>query len=161
MLEKHRQNILGKLESGEIFLERGNHQETSLARLGDTRWGSHYTTLFRIESMWDAVINVLGIVHEDGRNPSKAAGLMQIMESFNFVFILKMMLKVFRITNELYLVLQRKDQNIVQAMSLLVDVKARLISLRNRGWEPLFAEVKIFCDANKIPVPNMDEVIPR
>lgn len=111
--------------------------------------------------MWDAVINVLGIVHEDGRNPSKAAGLMQIMESFNFVFILKMMLKVFRITNELSLVLQRKDQNIIQAMSLLVDVKARLINLRMGSWELLFAEVKIFCDANKILVPNMDEAIPR
>ena len=113
LLEKHCQNILGKLESGEIFSGRGKHQETSLARPGDTRWGSHYATLLRIESMWDAMINVLGIVHEDGRNPSKAAGLMQIMESFNFVFISKMMLKVHRITNELSLVLQRKDQNIV------------------------------------------------
>ena len=111
--------------------------------------------------MWDAVTTVLDPVHEDGRNPSKAAGLLHIMESFNFVFISKMMLKVFRITNELSLVLQRKDQNIVQAMSLLVDVKAHLISLRNHSWEPLFAEVKIFYDANKIPVPNMDEAIPR
>ena len=46
-------------------------------------------------------------------------------------------------------------------MSLLVDVKACLINLRIDGWEPLFAEVKTFCDANKIPVPNMDEAIPR
>jgi hypothetical protein len=38
-----------------------------------------------------------------------------------------------RITNKLSLLFQRKDQNIVEAMSLLVDVKAHLISLRNEG----------------------------
>ncbi|TVU51341.1 hypothetical protein EJB05_02760, partial [Eragrostis curvula] len=74
---------------------------------------------------------------------------------------LLLMLKVLRITNELSLLLQRKDQNIVQAMSLLVDVKARLVTLRNEGWEPLFEDVKSFCVAKQIPIPNMDEPIPR
>ena len=46
-------------------------------------------------------------------------------------------------------------------MSLLVDVKTRLITLRNEGWQPLLDEVKSFCIAKKIPVPNMDEPIPR
>ena len=40
-------------------------------------------------------------------------------------------------------------------------MKVCSINLRNHGWEPLFAEVKSFCDANKILVPNMDEAIPR
>jgi hypothetical protein len=31
---------------------------------------------------------------------------------------------------------KKKDQNIVQAMSLLTDVKARLVTLRHEGWEP-------------------------
>jgi hypothetical protein len=83
------------------------------------------------------------------------------MESFNFVFIMKLMLKLFRVTNELSLLLQKKDQNIVQAMSLLTDVKARLIELRNNGWEALFAEVKTFCEAKKIEVPNMEAPRPR
>jgi hypothetical protein len=67
------------------------------------------------------------------------------MESFTFVLNMKLMLKVLRITNELSLLLQKKDQNIIQAMSLLVDVKTRLVNLRNEGWEPLFEEVKAFC----------------
>jgi len=46
------------------------------------------------------------------------------MESFSFVLNMKLMLKVFHITNELSLLFQRKDQNIVESMSLLVDVKA-------------------------------------
>jgi hypothetical protein len=77
--------------------------------------------------MWDSVIEVLEIVKQDERNPSKVGGLVQIMESFSFVFIMNMMLQILCITNELSLILQRKDQNIVQAMSLVVDVKTRLI----------------------------------
>jgi hypothetical protein len=72
------------------------------------------------------------------------------------MFIMKMMLKLFCITNELSLLLQKRDQNIVHAMSLLVDVKSQSVDLRNNGWEPLFAEVQIFCDAKKIQVPSMD-----
>jgi len=71
------------------------------------------------------------------------------MESFTFVLNMKLMLKVLRITNELSLLLQKKDQNIIQAMPLLVDVKTRLVNLRNEGWEPLFEEVKAFCVAKK------------
>jgi hypothetical protein len=149
------------LDSGEISSGRGKQQETSLARQGDTRWGSHYKTLLRIESMWDSVIEVLEIVHQDERNPSGAGGLVEKMECFSFVFNMKMMLQILRITNELSLLLQRKDQNVVQAMSLVVDVRTRLLNLRSEGWEPLFEETKVFCLANDIPIPNMSDVLPR
>jgi hypothetical protein len=130
-----RLNLLSKLESGEISSRRGKQQETSLSRPGDTRWGSHYKTLLRIESMWESVIEVLEIVHQDERNPSGVGGFVGKMECFGFVFMMKMMLQILRITNELSLLLQRKDQNVVQAMSLVVDVRRRLINLRNDGWE--------------------------
>ncbi|KAG2650687.1 hypothetical protein PVAP13_1NG201200 [Panicum virgatum] len=149
LTEKHHDNILDRLDSGEILSGRGQHQMTSLVRPGDTRWGSHFNTLLRIESTWDAIL------------PANNAGGLHIMESFNFVFIMKMMLKLFRITNELSQCLQRRDQNIVQAMSLLVDVKARLVDLRSNGWEELFAEVQAFCDAKKIEIPSMDAPRPR
>jgi len=161
LLDKQRRILLGKLSSGEISTGRGKHQATSLARPGDTRWGSHYKTLLRIESMWDSVIEVLQIVYQDERNPSRAGGLVEIMESFSFVFIMKMMLQILRITNELSLILQRKDQNIVQAMSLVIDVKTRLMNLRNDGWEPLLQEATKFCSENDIPIPNMNEAVPR
>jgi hypothetical protein len=100
-------------------------------------------------------------MHEDERNPSRAGGLVQIMESFSFVFIMKLMLQILRITNDLSLLLQRKDQNIVQAMSLVADVKSCLMNLRAHGWEPLFEDAKTFCNKNDISVPKMDEAIPR
>jgi hypothetical protein len=43
------------------------------------------------------------MVHEDGRVPTQAAGLIEKMESFKFVFILKLMLKLLAVTNELSL----------------------------------------------------------
>ncbi|XP_058740458.1 uncharacterized protein LOC131612717 [Vicia villosa] len=82
------------------------------------------------------------------------------MESFKFAFILKLMLKLFGITNELSKILQTKDLNIVLAMELVDDVKARLAILRESGWNDLFSDVQEFCFTQSIPVPNMDEEIP-
>lgn len=111
--------------------------------------------------MWDAVIQVLGIVEDDGRVPSRAGGLVHQMETFSFVFLLKMMLKLFRMTNDVSLLLQRKDQNIVQAMSLLKDVRTRLVNWRNDGWEPLLEDVKSFCTENDIEIPSMDQMVTK
>jgi hypothetical protein len=118
---------------------------TNLARPEDTRWGSHFITLLCIETMWDYVVQVLSLIHEDERNLSRAGGLVGKMESFTFVLNMKLMLKVFCITNELSLLLQRKDQNIAEVMSLLINVKEHLIRLRNEGWDTLLEEVKLFC----------------
>jgi hypothetical protein len=51
LLDNHQLNLFAKLESGQINSEKGKQQETSLVRPGDTRWGSHYKSLLRIESM--------------------------------------------------------------------------------------------------------------
>ena len=77
LTEEHHQNILDMLERGEIFSGRGLNQQTSLARPGDTRWGSHHTTLLRLDQMWRSVLHVLSAVDEDGRGPSQAAGLIE------------------------------------------------------------------------------------
>ncbi|KAJ1287937.1 hypothetical protein BS78_02G049200 [Paspalum vaginatum] len=133
LIDNHHSIVLNKLESGEISSGRGQHQETSLARPGDTRWGSHYKTLLRIETMWDSIIEVLSV----GR------GLVHTMESFSFVFIMKMMLQILRITNE------------------LSYVKTRFVNLRSEGYEPLLEETQAFCRDNDIPIPNMEDGVPR
>ena len=40
----HQEEILKKLETGEIFSGKSKHQRTNLVRPGETRWGSHLTT---------------------------------------------------------------------------------------------------------------------
>jgi hypothetical protein len=68
-------------------------------------------------------LHVLRIVHEEGRVLTQAAELIEKMEYFRFVFILKLMLKVLAVTNELPQILQRKNASIVIAIELLEVVK--------------------------------------
>ena len=42
------------------------HQETSLARPRDTRWGSHHKNIVRLLSMWSLVLKVLRDIYDDG-----------------------------------------------------------------------------------------------
>ncbi|XP_058741033.1 uncharacterized protein LOC131613375 [Vicia villosa] len=160
LTEAQHQDILNKLESCEISKGRGLHQSSSLTRPGDTRWGSHHTTLLRLDQMWSSVLKVLSMVDEDGRGPFQAAGLIEKMESFKFAFILRLMLKLFGIINELSNVLQRKDLNIVNAMELVDVVKARLGTMRESGWHNFFVDVQGFCFVKSILIPNMDDEIP-
>ncbi|CAK8542721.1 unnamed protein product [Lathyrus sativus] len=44
-------------------------------------------------------------------------------------------------------------------MELVDVVKARLATMRESGWDSLFANVQDFCVAKGIPVPNMDDEI--
>ena len=75
MTATQHQDILNKLESGEISRGKDLHQSSSLTRLGDTRWGSHHTALLRLDHMWSSMLKVLSMVDEDGREPSQVAGL--------------------------------------------------------------------------------------
>ncbi|XP_015692525.1 uncharacterized protein LOC107304173 [Oryza brachyantha] len=44
--------------------------------------------------------------------------------------------------------LQRKDQDIIEARHLIIDVKEQLQDMRDNGWDPLFKRAKEFCDKN-------------
>ncbi|KAJ4786892.1 zinc finger MYM-type-like protein [Rhynchospora pubera] len=162
LLARQHDLLLEKVENGEILTGRGLNQESSLARPGDTRWGSHLKTLLRILVMWEAIIDVLEIVKKDSIKPTcngGAFGLIGKMESFDFVFIMHLMIELLSITDILSRALQRKDQDIVEAMHLIIGVKDSLQDMRDNGWEPLFKRVKIFCDKNEIEVPDMDKEV--
>ena len=162
LLAKHHDNLLEKVENCEITTGRGLNQESSLARPGDTRWGSHLKTLLRILVTWEAILDVLEIVKKDSIKPTcngGAYGLIGKMESFDFVFILHLMIELLSTTDSLSRALQRKDQDIVEAMHLIMGVKERLQDTRDNGWEPLFKRVKSFYDKNEIIVSNMDKEV--
>ncbi|WVZ79851.1 hypothetical protein U9M48_027380 [Paspalum notatum var. saurae] len=162
LLAKHHDVLLEKVENGEIITGRGLNQESNLARPGDTRWGSHLKTLLRILVMWEAILEVLDIVKRDSIKQScngGAFGLIGKMESFDFVFIVHLMIDLLSITNSLSQALQRKDQDIVEAMHLIMDVKEQLQDTRENGWDPIFKRAKLFCDKNEIKVPNMDKEV--
>jgi hypothetical protein len=49
LLQDHHDKLVEQLETGEIFPGRGKNQATSLARPGDTSWGTHHKTLVRLQ----------------------------------------------------------------------------------------------------------------
>ena len=128
-----------------------------------TRWGTHHKTLARLMIMWSSVLEVLENISEDGIDGEKkttASGLIQRIESFEFVFILHLMIRVLGLTQEISQCLQRKNQNIVRAIGLIGSVMRNMNAMRENGWDELFEEVKSFCVQKKIDIPNMEDMIP-
>src|ERR1041385_3600015 len=59
-------------------------------------------------------------------------------------------------TNDLSECLQRRDQDIINAMSLVRLAKSRMQELRSNGWDAFLEKVTSFCNKHGIEVPAMD-----
>jgi hypothetical protein len=159
--QRQHENMVERLENDDISTGRGLNQETSLARPGATRWGSHYKTIVRLLSMWSSVVEVLQNIYEDGQESKSkgiVVGLIDKMETYEFVFIAHLMKVVLGLTNCLSQFLQQKDQNIVEAMSLVATTKRQLQDFRDNGWDNLLVDVNNFCSDSEhvISIPNME-----
>lgn len=122
-------DVLEKLIIRELSGGTGKFQEMSLARPGDTRWGSHLLTITRFINMFNAIINVLENISEDDVNSdqkSMAVRQMYTMQDFKFVFSLHFMFEILAITDDLSQALQKNDQDIQNAMGLLDVCKSAL-----------------------------------
>ncbi|WVZ54228.1 hypothetical protein U9M48_005058 [Paspalum notatum var. saurae] len=109
--------------------------------------------------MWKAVLEVLENIAEGGVGEKRttASGLLLQMESFEFVFILHLMIQLLGITNDVSQCLQRKDQNIVRAIALIGITLDKINDVRQHGWDELFVEVKDFSVINQIIIPDMED----
>ncbi|XP_020417927.1 uncharacterized protein LOC109948652 [Prunus persica] len=100
-------------------------------------------------------------------NPNNSAGeankLMREIRTFEFVFHLFLMKVILGLTNSVSQALQRKDQEIVNAMALMKSCKEKLHWMRNNEFNALVNEVSSFCEKHHIDVPNMQEafILPR
>lgn len=160
--QKQHEHMVEMLANGEISTGKGLNQEATLARPGATRWGSHYTTIIRILSLWSSTIDVLGNIFNDGtdyKTRGLASSLVEKMESYQFVFIAHLMKLVLGLTNGLSQFLQRKDQNILEAVSLIRNTKSRLLELRENGWSDFLRSVNDFCVKNDILILNMEDEV--
>ncbi|XP_016498890.2 uncharacterized protein LOC107817546 [Nicotiana tabacum] len=148
------------LESGEIHTGRVLNQERGLQRLGDTRWGSHFKTLDNFIVIFSSIIRVLEVIEHEGSTSNErnqAKYLLSEIITFKFVFMLHLMLKVLAMSNELNKILQKRDQDIVNAVKFLKITKKRLQDMRETGWESLLDDVSSFCHMHDIIIPKMDE----
>ncbi|XP_016652229.1 PREDICTED: uncharacterized protein LOC107881835 [Prunus mume] len=105
------------------------------------------------------MVYVLQMVIDDNTNDSagEANKLMRKIRTFEFVFHIFLMKAILGLTNDLSQALQRKDQEIVNAMVLVKSCKEKLHWMRNNGFDALVNEVSSFCDKHHIDVSNMEE----
>ncbi|KAK4255996.1 hypothetical protein QN277_008919 [Acacia crassicarpa] len=161
--EKQLEELVKSIASDDVQSGRNLNQEMSLSRPGDTRWSSHYRSLVSFYTLFDRVLDVLEIIKDDTTlmhaKRSEASDLMIRMETFEFVLLLNLMIKVLAITDELSLALQRKDQDIVNAMTLVKVSKVLLLQMRDNGWDNLFQETSEFCIKHDINIPDMESVL--
>ncbi|XP_026442093.1 uncharacterized protein LOC113341431 [Papaver somniferum] len=94
-------------------------------------------------------------------NGSKEKGdaliLLDSMRSFEFAFNLHLMKDILKISNDLSKALQRKDQDIVNATTLVKLSKQRLQKFRDSGWPSFLEEVNSFFHKHGISVIQMDD----
>ncbi|XP_070030746.1 uncharacterized protein [Nicotiana sylvestris] len=83
--------------------------------------------------------------------------LLSQIQEFGFIFMLHLMFKVFLFINELNKALQKKDQDIVNAMGMLDLAKKRLQMMRETEWDSLLDEVCSFCSKHDILILKMDK----
>ena len=101
---------------------------------------------------------------EDGTEHETSAqvrGVLRQMQSYEFVFPLFLMKRLLGLTNKLSMVLQERDKDILNAINQIRTVKDELQNFRESGWDGLMKEVETFCQANDIPVINMEDTVPR
>ncbi|GJR67955.1 zinc finger MYM-type protein 1-like protein [Tanacetum coccineum] len=163
--EAQAQNVTQAFDDDEYASGKGKNQELGLGRPGDTRWGSHYKLINNVISLYSIIVDVLEKIGDVSSNPDdqlKAETVSYALESFDFVFLAHLMKRLFGVANDLNYALQKKDQDIVEAMSLVELTKERLQIIRNDGWEDHLKLTISFCEKNGIEVPKMEDVyVPR
>ncbi|XP_021776377.1 zinc finger MYM-type protein 1-like [Chenopodium quinoa] len=112
------QEVAQALEVGEILSGSGLNQELGLKRPKDTCWGSHYKCLVNVIRLFSIIVKVLVHIGKHGASEDKfkAQIVLGQLESFDFIFVAYLMLTIFSYTNDLCIALQRKEQDIVNAM---------------------------------------------
>ncbi|XP_047251475.1 uncharacterized protein LOC107879189 [Capsicum annuum] len=132
---------MGELETG-----RGLNQELGLIKVSDTHWGSHYKSFGNLISNFASIIDVLDSLVENAstsEEKASASGFLRSCQTFETVFLLHLMTDVLGITNDLNISLQKKEQDIANAMILVKLAKRRLQALRDNEWDPILKKMLV------------------
>ncbi|XP_049357041.1 uncharacterized protein LOC125821698 [Solanum verrucosum] len=158
--DSQKSTIQVALDMGELTTGRGLNQQLGLLRACDTRWGSHYKSFNNFIIMFGSILEVLESLALDARSMderAKAMGHLEACQTFEIAFMLHLMRDVLAITNELNKCLQKKEQDITNAMLLVEVAKRRLQVLRDDEWDSLIAKVSTFCIKHDVLIPNFEE----
>ncbi|XP_060203033.1 uncharacterized protein LOC132631474 [Lycium barbarum] len=159
--ESQRKRIQEALEKGELKTGRGLHQELGISRACDTRWGSHFKSFNCFILQFGTIMDVLDTIVETAHSldeSARATGYIRAAQTYEVAFMLHLMKEILGITNDLSTCLQKKEQDIANAMRLVNVARIRLQELReDKRWDLFVVEVSTFCVKYNIVVPNFDE----
>lgn len=157
--DEHAELTAVRLEIGELSTGKGLNQETSLRRAGDTRWGSHSASISSLLVAFPETVHGLHEIAVTGtaEKRGEASGLIEHMCTFRFCLLLHILDMVLGYCNDLCRLLQRAEQDIVNAVNMVGIAQERLAEQRgDEEWLTLLDVVIQFCYAHDIDVPDMD-----
>ncbi|TYH25430.1 hypothetical protein ES288_A03G168300v1 [Gossypium darwinii] len=126
---------------------------------GETRWSSHLNSVTSLLKMYNATSTILENLKNTTSNYSQrgdAHNAYNSLRSFEFIFILHVMKEVLGITDKLCQALQRRSQDILNAMSLVLTTKDLIQKLRDDRWNELLKNVISFCESSELDFPDMN-----
>nr|XP_027096340.1 uncharacterized protein LOC113716245 [Coffea arabica] len=109
--------------------------------------------------MFNATCVVLSNIAVDGGSYSQrgdANFVLNQLLSFKFVFTLHLMKDIVEITHLFCIALQRKSQDILNAMYLVSSTTKLLKNFRDSGWDDFLVKVKLFFEQHQIDIPCMN-----
>ncbi|XP_016165282.1 zinc finger MYM-type protein 1-like [Arachis ipaensis] len=112
----------------------------------------------------DATCEVLEKSTKEGNFSTRgdASAAYDAITSFEFVFILHLMRNILEVSHDLCQALQRKNQDILNALTLVSTTKTLIQRMRESSWEAFIKEVILFCEKHEVEVPDMNALhIPR
>ncbi|XP_023737695.2 uncharacterized protein LOC111885683 [Lactuca sativa] len=159
--QQARQRVQKGLCSGELETGRGLNQETTLGRVGDTRWGSDFNTLTSLMKLFADVLVVLEFVKVDGgslANRQQVSRILAYFKSYEFVFYLYMMYDILHLMGTLSKQFQKKkDLDILEAASMVRGTMDALQSLRAMRFATILPKVSSFCQTHNIATLEMQD----
>ncbi|XP_059654755.1 uncharacterized protein LOC132301530 [Cornus florida] len=151
-----------KLATGELENGKGANQIKTLQRASATRWSSHFGSINSLIDLFGPSRVIIENLSKNGPTNSiggDAKGVYLPMLSFELVFILHLLPEMMEITDILCQALQRKTQDIINAMNLVSSTNALLQNLRENGWHTFFQNVESFCKEHNIVVLDMSALL--
>ncbi|KAL7601029.1 hypothetical protein Lser_V15G25543 [Lactuca serriola] len=144
----------------EIEIESELDEDFPILKVVDACGGSHYTTLSRLVDLFSYVFDVLEYIEVEGRNNHsryQAYSLLAYIDSFDFMFYLHLMLNILGIIDPLSQALEKKDQDILNTISLVKSTIRKLQEFRADGFDLLLKEISSFFEKHDMEMLNMEE----
>ena len=141
----------------------GLDPKKSFSRKDDAGYGFHFNTIIQIYVLYPTIRSVLIMVGEDcteGMEAVKARKILAYFESFEFVFMTRLLFNVLGYTYDLSRCFRIfRDDFIANAIDFIGSSNNELYTLcGNDEWDTFLKDVTAFCGKHDIKVPSMDDI---